>query len=194
MQGARCGSGSPDSRITPSAAGRCLTAEPPRRPLNLCFRFYFLFELHMFFPIIFLPLKKLKMICIACTTDTHPHPKWGTSSSVCYITMFMRMRLLFRWNGICFLEVQLDGFSGPCPIMQVMGHWKLWSLGRVGMRLGEFGKDQTEGQGTGQTGWDSGKCSSLSGNWNSLLKSRQQKIESNGDNVIHWEAQSLGLF
>ena len=33
MRGARCGTQSQDSRITPWAKGRRLTAEPPRRPL-----------------------------------------------------------------------------------------------------------------------------------------------------------------
>ena len=33
MQGARCGTGSRDSRITSCMEGRCLTAEPPRDPV-----------------------------------------------------------------------------------------------------------------------------------------------------------------
>ena len=43
MQGARCGTRSPDPRITPWAKGRCSTTEPPRVPLKQlsvkkCFR------------------------------------------------------------------------------------------------------------------------------------------------------------
>ena len=34
MQGARCGTPSRDSRITPWAEGRLQTAEPPRDPLD----------------------------------------------------------------------------------------------------------------------------------------------------------------
>ena len=42
MQEALCGTLSQDSRITPWAEGRCLTAEPPRHPKNFFFflRFY----------------------------------------------------------------------------------------------------------------------------------------------------------
>ena len=38
IQGARCGTQSQVSRITPWAEGRRLTAEPPRRPPQGCFK------------------------------------------------------------------------------------------------------------------------------------------------------------
>ena len=41
MPGARRGTRSRDSRITPWAEGRHLTAEPPRDPINHCFKIAF---------------------------------------------------------------------------------------------------------------------------------------------------------
>ena len=38
MLGARCGTRSQDSRITPWAEGRCQTTEPPRDPLHFVFK------------------------------------------------------------------------------------------------------------------------------------------------------------
>ena len=49
MQGARCGTRSQDSRITPWTEGRCLTTEPPRHP-NYVKYFYSKTEQYSEFP------------------------------------------------------------------------------------------------------------------------------------------------